>query len=72
MKLWNLDVVFKVNGENLKERTLKKLLYCGLAVLNSPVYTYELFIIKMYRGNLKSIPRHFIASAEIEKYIQIR
>ena len=24
MKLWNVDVVFRVNGENLKERTLKK------------------------------------------------
>ena len=42
-QLWNLDVVFKVNGENLKGNTLKWLPYCGFAVLKSPTCTYELF-----------------------------
>ena len=47
MKSWDLNLVFEVNGENLKEGTLEMLLYYGLAMLKSPMYTRELFIIRM-------------------------
>ena len=53
MKSWDLDVAFKFNGENLKERTLKKLPRCSLAVLNSPMCTHALFTIKRCKRNLK-------------------
>ena len=46
MKSWDLDVTFEVNGENLKELTVKMLPYCDLAVFKSPMCTCELFIIK--------------------------
>ena len=53
MKLWNLNVVCKINKENLKERALKRLPYWGLVVLKSPMGTYDLFTTKMRRGNFK-------------------
>ena len=46
MKSRDLNVAFRVNGENFKEHTLERLLYCGLAVLKSPMSTCELFILK--------------------------
>ena len=46
MKLWDSNVAFRVNGENLQEHALERFLYCGLAVLRSSMSTCELFIIK--------------------------
>ena len=54
MKQSDLNVLFEVNAENLKDGTLEKLFYCSLEVLKLPMYTCELFIIKCEEDDIYS------------------
>ena len=65
-----LIFAFKVNRESLKEGTLKRLPYCGLAVLKWPTCKCELFIIYSEEIIQKATP-HYYCGCSNRKYIQI-
>ena len=67
MKSWDLNVAFRVIGENLKEHTLRSLLYCDLAVLRLPMSTCELFIIKCEKDDIYGLTAITVSG----KYVKI-